>query len=519
MFGRVPCGGAFGVRAGRCPSLSYTSFLRHSVPDISSRDGDDSMCPGWIEEETRTLDLGDKRRSKRFRRILEQFDQVAPSTPAACGEVADLTATYRLFNTPSVNWMAILQPHNQATMERSAKYDVVVLAQDTTVCDLTKPSRQVVGAGPLEDVKKRGFFLHPLYAVTLDGLVLGCVDQLIWTRDSIRQNVGKAQRDREIRTMAFEEKESARWLELMQSGEQIALANPQTHYIGVSDSESDIYELLIQNNDLAENYDFVIRGCQDRRVYLGSAEQPKVLSEAIAEVPFSHEFEVSVSPRKSLISGESRKRRSNRDGRTATISVRAKTVQVHGPQRPGGKVARVELQVVEAVELDPPVGCEPIHWVLFTSLAVTSLAQIELVLSAYCRRWDIEVFFKTLKSGMRIEKLKYQSIDAYLNAVAALMITAFRVEQLKSASRVTPEASCGAIYDATFWQAVMTVVEGGVLHSDTPPTLKDFCRVIAKLGGYVDQHGQGPPGSTTIWRGLLKAHAYHEAYLAIKGLK
>jgi hypothetical protein len=475
------------------------------------------MVAGWIAEETRTLDLGDERRNKRLRRILEQLDQVPPSTPAACGELASLAATYRLFNNPSVDWTTILQAHNQASIERSATCDVVVLAQDTTVCDLTKPSRQVVGAGPLEENNKRGFFLHPLYAVTLDGLVLGCVDQLIWMRDSIRQNVSKAERDREIKAMAFEEKESARWLELMQSGEQIALANPQTHYIGVSDSESDIYELLAQNNDLAENYDFVIRGCQDRRVYLGSAEEPQVLSEAIASVPFSHEFEVSVSPRKSLISGESRKRRSNRDGRTATISVRATTVQVHGPQRPGGKVARVELQVVEAVEVNPPAGCEPIHWVLFTSLAVASLAQIELILAAYCRRWDIEVFFKTLKSGMKIEKLKYQSIEAYLNAVATLMITAFRVEQLKSASRVTPEASCETIYDSTFWQAVMLVVGGGVLSSETPPALGDFCRVIAKLGGYVDQHGQGPPGSTTIWRGLLKAHAYHEAYLAIKG--
>lgn len=474
------------------------------------------MLAKWIAEEAATLDLGDRRRNERLKRILHQYDQVAPSTPAACGNLATLTATYRLFNNAMVTPESILQMHNDASIRRTAEHEVVVLAQDTTVCDLTKPSRQVRGAGPLEDSQKRGFFLHPLYAVSLEGLALGCVDQLMWARDSIRQNVGKAERDRQIKAMPFEEKESARWLEMMQQGEQIALANPGTHYIGVSDSESDIYELLVENNDLAANYDFVIRGCQDRRVYFGSHDQPQVLSEAIAEVPYTHHFEVSVSPRKSLISGETRKRRSNREGRTASISVRATTVQLHGPQRPGGSVPRVELQVVEAVEQDPPPGCDPIHWVLFTSLPVASLTDIELVLSSYCRRWDIELFFKTLKSGMGIEKLKYQSLDAYLNAVATLMITAFRVEQLKSVSRVAPHASCETIYDDTFWKAVLTVAGGGRAIDSQPPSVSDLCLIIAKLGGYVDQPGQGPPGSTTIWRGLLKAHAYHEAYLAIK---
>ncbi len=38
------------------------------------------------------------------------------------------------------------------------------------------------------------------------------------------------------------------------------------------------------------------------------------------------------------------------------------------PARPGGKLADVTLNVVEAVERDPPSGEDPVRWVLFTSL-------------------------------------------------------------------------------------------------------------------------------------------------------
>ena len=123
----------------------------------------------------------------------------------------------RFVNNRAVQPEMILQAHNQATIERSSQHEAVVLAQDTTIVDLTKPNRQVVGAGPLESEDKRGLFLHPLYAMSEEGLPLGIIDQVIWSREEIRTNLSKAEKERLRKDLAFEEKESCRWLEMFQS--------------------------------------------------------------------------------------------------------------------------------------------------------------------------------------------------------------------------------------------------------------------------------------------------------------
>ena len=117
---------------------------------------------------------------------------------------------------------------------------------------------------------------------------------------------------------------------------------------------------------------------------------------------------------------------------------------------------------------------------------------------------------------MKIEKLKYEEIETYLRAVSLLMINAFRVEQLKSANRVCPDVSCEDFHDTAFWQATLLVAFAGVPLPDHPPSISDYMLIVAKLGGYLKKKGQGPPGSTTIWRGLRKAESYHEAFLAFK---
>lgn len=470
------------------------------------------MDDDWIEKECETLEIGDARLVKRAKLILNQQSQMAESTPSAAKDPSALEATYRFVNNPAIQIDTVLRAHNDAAIARCSEQQRVILAQDTTVCDITKPNRQVRGAGPLESEAKRGFFIHPLYALSEDGLVLGLVDQIIWTREEILTGLSKQQKDTLRRQMAFEEKESCRWKEMFQSGEQIARADPQTHYIGVSDSESDIYELLTETDDLASNYDYVLRGCQNRSVH--SDDQDFTVDSALNQCDFLFDIEIDVSERTSLIIGETRSRRQSRVGRTAHISVRSTQVKLAGPQRPGGRAPDVVVNVVEAVEKDPPEGEEAIRWLLFTSLPISTVAELSLVLSSYCRRWDIELYFKTLKSGMKIEKLKYEEITAYLCAVSLLMITAFRVEQLKSANRVCPDASCEEFFAETYWQATQMVVFPGIALPNRPPSISEFMRLVAKLGGYIDKKGQGPPGSTTLWRGLRKTESYHEAFVA-----
>lgn len=475
------------------------------------------MIAAWVTKELESLDLGDKRREKRAGIIVDQLAQICESQPEAAKSKAALKANYRFVDHPENSPEAILDAHRQASIKRTAEHERVVLAQDTTVIDLTKPNRQVQGAGPLESDDKRGLFLHPLYAMTEEGLPLGIVDQVIWTRDKINTALTKKEKSQLRKQAAFEEKESCRWLDMFQSGEQIARAHPGTNYTVVGDSESDICEVFAEVGDLPENCHFVIRSCQTRGVMnCGAAAN---VDEALETADIQATMEATISQRTSKIAGETRPRRKSRSARLAEIGVRAREVTIRGPSRPGGKLPDMTLNVVEAVELDPPAGEEPIRWVLFTTLSIDSIARIQRVISAYSIRWNIELYFKTLKSGLNIEKLKYETLDRYLTALSLLMIVGWRVEYLKGAARHDPDASCEKYFLREEWQpAYLVYTDGGDLPSE-PISIREFMLLIAELGGWQRKKSQGPPGSTTIWRGMRRMEAYADAFQAFKKAK
>ena len=128
----------------------------------------------------------------------------------------------------------------------------------------------------------------------------------------------------------------------------------------------------------------------------------------------------------------------------------------------------------------------------------------------------VELFFKTLKSGCRVEKLKYEHVDSYLTAVsmliARLVTVAWRIEYLKSAAREDPDASCEKYFSTSEWVPVYLVQHKTKKIPSTPPTISEFILIVAKLGGYINRKGQGPPGSTTVWCGMRRMDTLIEAY-------
>jgi hypothetical protein len=480
------------------------------------------MMLSWVESELKAFSCGDKRLDRRAKLCISQFARIAESTPDACQGVAESEATYRLVKNPKVRTMEIFAEHNRSTVDRTSQESCVFLIQDTTVFDLTKPTRQVRGAGPIEREQRRGFFYHPLYAVSGEGLVLGVADQVVWTRGELEVGLTKAAKEKQRKAASFEEKESSRWLEMQQSGEQIARSNPQTTYISMGDSEADIHELLCDTSSFSENYHLLIRACQPRAIRAaavldgsGSLQPiPEVtsLDEALAKAEVRYQKQVDVGARTSLIAGETHARKKSREARVATISVRAVTVIIRGPARPGGKLPDVRLNVVEGVEENPPPGAEPIRWVLLTTLPIGTLEEIAFVLDSYCLRWLIELFFKTLKGGLQIEKLKYHTLDAYLTAFSMLSIVAWRIEHLKSAVRAAPEASCQTYFTSEQWIPVYLYATKKTSVPETPPTVNEFLLLVAKLGGYLYRKSKGPPGSKTIWRGMRRVEVIIEAF-------
>ena len=141
------------------------------------------MLASWILDEMKEADLPDKRLNDRLKVVLDQLaGKPTASIPAACGGYAEMMGAYRFFKNEKVGFENVLQPHIEATTSRIAEHPVVILAQDTTEIDLTRPEQQVVGAGPLSGDTRRGLFLHPLIGFTPDGTPLGVVYAEAWTR-------------------------------------------------------------------------------------------------------------------------------------------------------------------------------------------------------------------------------------------------------------------------------------------------------------------------------------------------
>src|SRR5713101_1477742 len=210
-----------------------------------------------------TVDLKDKRLDARLREVLSQLSaRPTASIPSACGGRAEMEAAYRLFDNDQVSFDNILQAHQEATRRRIVGQPVVVLAQDTTEIDLTRPEQQVLGAGPLDGGMRRGALLHALHAFTPDGTPLGTLHAAAWTRDDVaprRQTLTHAER----LATPLEEKESYRWVQALRQAREEALRHRQTRLVCVADSEADIYEVLTEGMHEPRSAEWIVRACQN----------------------------------------------------------------------------------------------------------------------------------------------------------------------------------------------------------------------------------------------------------------
>jgi len=104
---------------------------------------------------------------------------------------------------------------------------------------------------------------------------------------------------------------------------------------------------------------------------------------------------------------------------------------------------------------EPPAGEAAIQWALLTTFPVSSVEEINQVLVGYCVRWSVELYFKTLESGLKMEDMKYETLDRYLRAFSMLTVVAWRVEYLKGATRHDSSSPCTAYFTETEWVAIM----------------------------------------------------------------
>jgi hypothetical protein len=145
-----------------------------------------------------------------------------------------------------------------------------------------------------------------------------------------------------------------------------------------------------------------------------------------------------------------------------------------------------------------------------TTLPIGTHELLRAVVEYYCQRWGIEVFFKTLKSGCRIEERQFETLDREMNCIAVYMIIAWRILLLCRLGRECPDLNCEVVFEPSEWKAVYHVVTKKD-PPKTPPRLNDMIRMIASLGGYVIR-ANTEPGTQTLWFGLQRMHDFANCY-------
>jgi len=264
----------------------------------------------------------------------------------------------------------------------------------------------------------------------------------------------------------------------------------------VADRDSDLFELFEegQTGEAA----WLIRGNQDRKLTDG-----RHLWEAVreTEVVGKMEFDLPAGP--------------DRCARHVVQILRTARLKMKPPYRSDRKLPALEVTAILAQEEDPPKGVEPIEWLLLTNLPVGSGQETAEKVGWYLCRWQIEVYFRILKSGCKVEQLQLQSRDRLEVALAFYMIIAWRVLYLVMLGRTVPDLSCEAVFAPEEWQAVCLVTQKKKPPRH-PPKLADFLTVLAGLGGYLGRKGDGPPGPQAIWIGLQRTRDFVLAFEALE---
>jgi len=142
-------------------------------------------------------------------------------------------------------------------------------------------------------------------------------------------------------------------------------------------------------------------------------------------------------------------------------SVRAGRVRLKPPYRKGERLPEVEINVVFVEEINPPDGEEPITWLLLTSLAVDTFEQACLVVEYYLCRWQIEIYFKVLKSGCKIEDRQFETSARIKPCIALYMIVAWRVLFVTMLGRECPDLPCTVLFEDEDdeWESVYMIAK------------------------------------------------------------
>lgn len=434
----------------------------------------------WVAQEIQNTKLPDKRYLKNLTQMFIQLaSKTGQSFSSACGPALRKSA-HRLFSEDGLD---IQSGHIEKTVSRCKDQSRILVLEDTT--DISYPGRkQTEGLGNLGGRKPiAGICAHTALAVSMDRAPLGLLGQYIWAP------VNETRKSALLRKLTIEQKESYKWLRTVQWVNQHLLTY-EGQVVIVGDREGDFYEHFSAQRN--KNVDLVVRLLHKHRNVQWNKEKIRI-SDLCSRLSCTGKHEITLPARK------------GQKERKATLSIYYTSVIC--PGRAGRKEPGVPLNIIWAVEENPPSGVDSLEWIIITTLPVNSFEQAIEIIDIYAMRWIIERFFYVLKQGLRIERLQFDNFKRLSNAIKLCSIVAWYLIKITYLSKSNEHDSADNHFDATEKVILEKITDKKI------ETVRDYILSLGKLVGFVPSKKQPYPGEKLLCQAIQQMNAMKAGFI------
>ncbi len=460
----------------------------------------------WADDEFAEVDLGDKRLDSRLVKLCDSLSE-APESPInqACEDWHETKAAYRFFQNNHVDIEQIMAAHRGKTAARAASHRVILALQDTSYFVYTHhPKTKDLGTismkkgKNIDKIYSQGLVMHTCLAVTTEGTPLGLLDQNIFARELRAEHERRSAGGKSVHdVLPVEEKESYRWIEALKATSKAA---GEIQIVTVCDRECDFYDFFKAAEKSGSPV--LVRASQNRTINRGSRYAEKDVEKLwphMASQPEAGSYAVEISEVKPT------KHCKGRTARTAELGIKFGAFIMNPPRNnPKHKtevLPDIQMYAIHALEKDPPGGEEAVEWMLLTNQPVTTLEEACERVHWYRLRWRIEMYFKVLKSGFRVEACRLGTADRLIRYLTVMSIVAWRLFMITLIARTDPTAPCSQFLSEQEWTVLAVKSSRTRAPPAAPPTMAEALVWIAGLGGYLARKSDGPPGTLALWRG------------------
>jgi len=146
---------------------------------------------------------------------------------------------------------------------------------------------------------------------------------------------------------------------------------------------------------------------------------------------------------------------------------------------------------------------------ILTNMKVHNHKEALEIIHYYKQRWQIETFFKILKTTCKVEDCRLGHAEKLIKFIGLKSIVAWRIYWATMLRRESPELPADCAITTAEWKSAWVTLNYKKIKEkkipnkipDETPSLDTVIKWIAQLGGWIGRKGDGEPGVMSISKG------------------